>query len=143
MSDEYYTVEEELRRLESFLQSENIENDYNYLRMEKGPKPFFYALIAFSHQLRFTLLNHYFLVFTKDSLVLLTKNKDEKFSLENMIRMKYSNIDNFTFKKVYGAYCIYFKYLDKDYYFYLSNRASSRFLDKIFNYPTDMGYNQD
>lgn len=32
MNEKDYTVEDELRRLESFLKNENIENNNNYLR---------------------------------------------------------------------------------------------------------------
>lgn len=135
MSDKIYTVEEELRQLESFLQNENIENNHNYVRMEKGPKPFLYTLITFSHQVRFTLLDFYFLVFTKDSLIILSKTKEDKFSLKNMTTIKHTDIRDFTFKEIWGADCIYFKYLDKEYYFYLSDWVTNRILDKLLNYP--------
>lgn len=51
------------------------------------------------------------------------------------MNIQHADIRDFSFKEIWGAYCIYFKYLDKDYYFYLSHRISSRILDKILNYP--------
>ena len=53
-----YTLEDEKNSLEDFLSKEGIQYNHNYVRMRKGPKPFLFRLIAFSHQLRIKLLNN-------------------------------------------------------------------------------------
>jgi len=138
MSDKIYTVEEELRQLEFFLENKNIQNNYNYVRMEKGPKPLFYRFIAFSYQLSSFVLDFYFLVFTDNHLILLTKDENYEFSTDYMTTINYNNIHHFSFEQKSGFnsyYLIFFQYDKEDYYFYLDDRVTNRILDKFLNYP--------
>lgn len=131
-----YTIQDEKNRLESFLRKENIEVNHNYLRMEKGPKPLLYRTMTLSHQLRFKILEFCFLIFTEDCLILLSQNEDYEFSSDNMIKIKFSDLHDFSFRRKYSDYCISFEYGKKDYYYYLTDRLGSRVLDKIFNLKT-------
>ena len=63
-------MQDEQNKLENFLKEANIDYDRNYVRMEKGPEPFFYKALTFSYQIRFTILEFYYLVFTCDSIIL-------------------------------------------------------------------------
>lgn len=131
-----YTLRDEKIRLENFLRKENIEVNHNYLRMEKGPKPILFRAMTLSHQLRFRFLQHYFLIFTQNCLILLFQDEDYEYRTKNMIKISYKDIQNFSFQKKYGDYCLFFEHLDIDYYFYLTDRLSSRLLDKIFHLST-------
>lgn len=128
-----YTLEDEKNSLESFLRDQTIEVNHNYLRMEKGYKPHLFGLIRFSLQLRSLMLERYWLVFTSDRLVLLTQDNEYQFSSQNMVTIKYADIHAFSFEKQYGDYCIHFTYSGEPYYFYLTDRISSRLLDKLFH----------
>ena len=79
-------------------------------------------------------LNNYFLVFTENCLILLTKDKEGKFSINNMDRIHYDNIFNFSFQRTYGYHCISFEYLNDEYYFYLNDKVSKRALDIVFDF---------
>jgi len=132
ISNRDYTMQDEQNKLEFFLKEVNIQYDRNYVRMEKGPKPFFYKALTFSYQLRFTVLEFYYLVFTSDSIILLTQDKDYKFTKNNMVKMNHQDIQDFSFKEIYGAYCISFKHQKKEYYFYLNDSISAKVLHKVF-----------
>lgn len=127
------TIQDEKNRLELFLRNENIEVNHNYLRMEKGPKPLFYRMLTLSYLLRFKFLEFCFLIFTEDCLFLLSQNEDYEFSSDNIVKIKFSEIHNFSFQRKYSDYCIFFEYGEKDHYYYLTDRIGSRALDKIFN----------
>lgn len=127
-----YTMQDEQNKLENFLKEANIEYDCNYVRMEKGPKPFFYKALTFSYQLRFTILDFYFLVFKEDSILLLTQDKDYEFTANNMVKMNHQDIRDFSFRKIYGAYCIFFVYQNREYNFYLNDSFSTKVLHKVF-----------
>jgi len=136
MSNRDYTLQDEKKTLERFLRKENIECYRNYLRMEKGPRPIFYKVITLSHQLRFRILEFYYLVFAEDYLILLTQDKEYKFSTNNMIKINHSDIHDFSFQRKYGAYCIFFTHLNKEYYFYFNDSFSTRVLTNIFDTET-------
>ncbi len=136
LSSRDLTIDDEKNRLERFLKKENIENDRNYLRMEKGPKPFLYKVLTLSHQLRLTILEFYYLIFTENHIILLTQNKDYEFTTKNMIITNHHAIHGFSFQKIYGAYCISFTYQNKKYYFYLNDSFSTRVLGNIFGTNT-------
>ena len=55
VSNRDYTMQDEQNRLENFLKEAEIEFDRNYVRMEKGPRPFFYKALILSYQLRLTV----------------------------------------------------------------------------------------
>ena len=55
ISNRDYTMQDEQNKLEIFLKEANIEFDRNYVRMEKGPRPFFYKALILSYQLRLTV----------------------------------------------------------------------------------------
>lgn len=93
-------MQDEQNRLENFLKEAEIEFDRNYVRMEKGPRPFFYKALILSYQLRLTILEFYYLVFTEDSLVLFTQDKDYEFTLNNMVKMNHHEIQDFSFQKI-------------------------------------------
>ncbi|MDN6196442.1 MAG: hypothetical protein L0I93_08130, partial [Atopostipes suicloacalis] len=66
MTGKAYTVADEQKNLERFLKKEKIEFNSNYyLRMEKGPKPIYYKMISFAAQIRFSVVEFYYLVFTE------------------------------------------------------------------------------
>ena len=132
ISNRNYTMQDEQNRLENFLKEAEIEFDRNYVRMEKGPRPFFYKALTLSYQLRLTILEFYYLVFTEDSLVLFTQDKDYEFTLNNMVVMNHQEIQDFSFQKIYNAYCISLVYKNKDYYFYLNDSFSTKVLHKVF-----------
>ena len=132
ISNKDYTMQDEQNKLENFLKETNIEYDRNYVRMEKGPKPFFYKALTFSYQIRFTILEFYYLVFTSDSIILLTQDKDYKFTTNNMVKINHQDIKGFSFQKIYGAYCISFECQLNGYHFYLNDSFSSRVLGKVF-----------
>lgn len=136
MKTRNYTLEDEKNSLENFLKDQNIEVNHNYLRMEKGYKPHLFGLIRFSLQLRSIMLNHYWLVFTSDRLVLLTQDNEYQFSSQNMVTIQYTALHGFSFEKQYGDYCIHFTYCGEPYYFYLTDRISS-LLRKLIS--VDMG----
>lgn len=128
-----YTVQDEENRLKDFSREENIEMSHNYLRMEKGPKPLWFSIVAFSYRLRFTFFQHYFLIFTDEYLILLVQNEDYEFINYNMTELNYKDIQDFSFTRTYGYYCISFRYLGEDYYFYLSDRKGLRLLNKTMD----------
>ena len=132
ISNRDYTMQDEQNRLENFLKEVNVEYDRNYMRMEKGPKPFFYKALTLSYQLRHTILEFYFLVFTEDSIILLTQDKEYEFTTNNMVKINHHDIQDFSFQKIYGAYCIFFEYQKKEYYFYLNDSFSTRVLGNVF-----------
>lgn len=136
MSNRNYTISDEKNRLENFLKKENIEIHRNYLRMEKGPKPFLYKALTLSYQLRLTILEFYYLIFTENHIILLTQNKDYEFTTDNMIKINHHDIHGFSSQKIYGAYCMSFAYQNKEYYFYLNDQFSSRVLGKVFGTDT-------
>ena len=47
ISNRNYTMQDEQNRLENFLKEAEIEFDRNYVRMEKGPRPFFIRRLLF------------------------------------------------------------------------------------------------
>ena len=102
ISNKDYTMQDEQNKLENFLKETNIEYDRNYVRMEKGPKPIFYKALTFSYQIRFTILEFYYLVFTSDSIILLTQDKDYKFTTNNMVKINHQDIKSFSFQKIYA-----------------------------------------
>ncbi len=53
-----------------------------------------------------------------------------------MFKIEHDSIHDFTFQRKYGAYCLAFKHLDEEYYFYLNDSLSTRFLSKMFNTET-------
>lgn len=132
ISSKDYTMQDEQNRLKKFLKEAKIGHNRNYVRMEKGPKPFFYKMLTLSYQLRLTVLEFYFLVFTEDSIFLLTQDKDYEFTLNNMVKIDHDEIQDFSFQKIYGAYCISFARQNKEYYFYLNDSFSTRVLHKAF-----------
>lgn len=141
MKNRDYTLEDEKNTLERFLRNQNIQPYYNYLRMEKGPRPFFYTAISLSYQLRFSIFQFYYLVFTKNCIYLLTQDKEFNFNANNMTKINYDAIHNFSHERKLGAYCLSFTHLNEDYYFYLNDRFSSRVLSKLFNTET-MNYSR-
>ena len=132
ISNRDYTMQDEQNKLEIFLKEANIEFDRNYVRMEKGPKPFFYKVLTLSYQIRFSILEFYYLIFTKDSIILLTQDKDYKFTTNNMVKITHQDIKRFSFSEIYGAYCISFVYQNKEYYYYLNDSFSTKVLHKVF-----------
>jgi|SRR5690625_628801 len=125
-------MQDEQNKLENFLKETNIEYDRNYVRMEKGPKPFLYKALTFSYQLRFTILDFYYLVFTEDAILLLTQDEDYAFTTNNQMILNHQDIRCFSFQKIYGAYCISFTYQNEKYYFYLNDAYSTKILHKVF-----------
>lgn len=126
----HWTIEEEAAQLERFLRRENIEINHNYVRMEKGYRPIFHAIVAFSWQLRHLLLDTYFLVFTSSQVILLTQNEQHEFTRENLEAIDHEAIHQFSFTRRYGYYCVSFVYQQEAVYFYLSDWWSSKLIDK-------------
>ena len=53
-------------------------------------------------------------------------------STNNMVKINHHDIQDFSFQKIYGAYCIFFEYQKKEYYFYLNDSFSTRVLGNVF-----------
>ena len=132
ISSKDYTMQDEQNRLKKFLKEAKIGHNRNYVRMEKGPKPFFYKMLTLSYQSRLTVLEFYFLVFTEDSIFLLKQDKDYEFTLNNMVKIDHDEIQDFSFQKISAAYCLSFECQFNGYPFYLTDSFSSRVLGDIF-----------
>lgn len=116
MGERIYTIEQEQRILEKKIRDLGIFLNDNYIRAEKGPRPFFYNYFSLAPTNAF--MKRYFLAFSDDQLVLIHSNYLEEEADKYITRIDHEEIKNFTVKNA-KHYCIQFEYEEKMCYFYV------------------------
>ncbi|WP_208558917.1 hypothetical protein [Marinilactibacillus kalidii] len=116
----FNTIEQESQQLEKKLRKMNIFVNHNYIRVEKGLRPFFHDPIGLGLFNDRFALSFYYLVFAKNQLVLLKSDVPTESMNQQVIRIDYTGIKGFELNKYFRNHYFKFMYEEKTYYFYIS-----------------------
>lgn len=119
MNNKINTLEQEEDTVKDILKQLDITINNNYFRAEKGVRPALHKLFSYSMIYLGYIMKFYYLTFTNDQLILFEAPDSRDAVKENITRIKYEDIEEFTVEKKFIKYYIQFKYDNKQYYFYI------------------------
>jgi len=119
MKNKIYTAEQEGALFEKILRDLGITLNNNYFRVEKGFRPFLHRILSRSRIYRGYITKSYFLAFTEGQLTVMYRDHPRGSIDDNIVRMDFDDIQNFSVTKGVITYCLQFEYENEQFYFYI------------------------
>ncbi len=124
MTQKIYTAEQERYQFEEILRDLGITLNNNYFRVKKGFRPFLHRIFSRSRIYRGNITQSYFLAFTENQLVMMYRDHPRGSINDNIVKIDFDDIDNFSVSKGIIYYCLQFEHENESFYFYIDADGS-------------------